>query len=109
MGMAFGQKPYDRVSVGDKPNLPKAFQELPESPRAWLLRAVATEAEHRFQDLDDMQASFIKSAYESRHAAADTRSITRNRWRAGIVIHERVEPGEQLTQDVYVAYLNTPG
>ncbi|MGI6640451.1 MAG: protein kinase domain-containing protein [Limnochordia bacterium] len=103
----FGQKPYDRASVGDKPNLPKAFQELPESPRAWLLRAVATEAEHRFQDLDDMQASFIKS-----HTSQDTQQQTpgpsqETARRAGIVIHERVEPGEQLTQDVYVAYLNT--
>jgi serine/threonine protein kinase len=92
----FGQKPYHRASVGDEPELPIGFRDLPEDMREWLLKAVATEARNRFSDINEMRTEFTvgKKEIEARIGQPMPVAI--------------VEPHpDSVTQDLYVEYLNT--
>lgn len=90
-----GQKPYSMASVGATPKIPVEFDTLPEHLRAWLLKAVATEEERRFKNIDDMRKAFTQSKTDEGHVEESDDD------------DEAFSPPETPEQDVYVAYLNT--
>lgn len=55
----FGVKPYHNPAVGDKPELPEKISEEFKDYLPWLQKAVATEAQTRFNDIQDMYDSFL--------------------------------------------------
>ena len=94
----FGQKPYERASIGDEPSLPSRFNELPENLKEWFLKAVATDSDHRFKDVEEMR-EMITAKRVKEEEKPELPELPEP---ADIPVSE-----EFFGQDDYVAYLNT--
>ena len=58
--------------IGDTAIIPEDMEDaLPDSIKAWLLNAIATEAENRFSNIEDMQKAFTKTAEDDKPAVED--------------------------------------
>lgn len=68
----FGIKPYDISAIGDTATIPEDLDTtLPDYLKTWLLRAVATEADERFSDIEEMQKAFIMKAADEKSFVKD--------------------------------------
>jgi serine/threonine protein kinase len=92
----FGCLPYRWAAVGDEPELPDGFTELPEYLRTWLRKAVATNSEERFKSVAEMRAAFTEDSDRREQSQLGDRPS-----------HATFAPSESPEQGEYVAYLNT--
>lgn len=68
----FGIKPYENPVIGDTAIIPEDMEDsIPDTIKAWLLKAVATEAESRFSNIEEMHKAFTKTAEDEKPAVED--------------------------------------
>ena len=88
----FGTKPYENPVIGDTAIIPEDMEDaLPDSIKAWLLNAIASEAENRFSNIEDMQKAFTKTAEDNKPAVEDKAP--------SIPVTEVISAGPSVQQD----------
>ena len=88
----FGIKPYENPVIGDTAIIPEDMEDsIPDTIKAWLLKAVATEAESRFSNIEEMHKAFTKTAEDEKPAVEDKTP--------GIPLTEVISAGPSVQQD----------